>query len=631
MERTLLLLLVVFFSFLTSPEAKEDADLLIRGGRILDGTGAPAFAADIAIRDGRIIAMGKLEEMEAHRVIDSTGRYVAPGFIDLHSHADQGLFDSRLAAALNNVSQGITTVVVGQDGRHAWPVGSTLSRQAQRWRTQGVGNNVIPLVGQGSTRLEVIGWEPGKATQEQMAAMERRVQVYLAQGAWGISTGLSYVPGRYSSTGEVIAATRPVRKVNGFYISHLRNQADFLIEAIDEMLQIARKTGVRVVATHIKAAGRRNWGKAGAAVQRIAKAREAGIPAYADLYPYETSSDGIDVSLVDWSDILENGDLPSGLPPADMAVPDLMERIHRLEPLLSRHFTSDFLSGQPAFILRAMLSQELLHRARKQETFRQKLAELWKDSNRRFSLLPSVRRRIEWPGGPDLFQIERHPDEKFVGLNLAEAARLLDLKPEEAAVQLTLEGAVFTEFHMSEEDVITFIRQPFVAACTDGWIPDDDTSMTHPRSYGAFTRRLRRYVSELEVIDLSFAVRTATGLAAEIVGLTDRGYVKPGQWADLIVFDPERVRDRATFRDPHRHSEGIDWVLINGEIVVENGKPNGRKAGRVLLKTEQKEKAPTDPTTRRSSSLWIAKPPAAFWVADTSLATPPRASPLPPR
>ncbi|MDA2929711.1 amidohydrolase family protein, partial [Acidobacteria bacterium AH-259-O06] len=570
--RLILALFITCIVFPGAPRSEQFADVLIRGGRVLDGTRSAVFQRDVAIKDGRILAVGDLKEMQANKIIDALGYYVTPGFIDMHSHACRGLSNPHLASAINNVTQGITTVVVGQDGRHAWPVGSSLAQQVKLWRSQGVGNNVIPLVGHGSTRLEVMGWDQGRASPEQAAAIANRVKEDLKQGAWGISTGLSYIPGRYASTEEVIEATRPVREIDGFYISHLRDQGDHLLEAIEEMLRISEETGVRVVATHIKSAGRRNWGGSRAAVKRISKARRQGIPAYADLYPYETSSDGVDVSLVNWMSLFAQQEIQSWLPPVEIPTSDFLSWVYRVNPTIGQFFTIGFVKQQPERTIRSMVLDGLLDRLRSEEVVRQRLREVWADPQRRHFLLRSVQQRIDWPGGAELFRIEKHPDESLVGLTLAEAALIRDVSPAQAAVQLTLEGAVFTQFHMSEEDIITFIQQPYVAGCTDGWVPEYGIGMTHPRSYGAFTRRLRRYVYELNVIDLPLAIHTATGLPAEIIGLKDRGYIKVGQWADLIVFDPRRVRDRATFRNPHQYSEGIEWVFINGEVVVENGK-----------------------------------------------------------
>ncbi len=556
----------------------------IRGGRILDGTSGPAFDGDLYVHDGRIAKMGDLGELKADRIIDATGLYVIPGFIDLHSHAEAGLSDPRLAAAINNITQGITTVVVGQDGRHPWPVGSTLSSQAAKWRSHGLGNNLIPLVGQGSIRLEVMGWssEPASSSQREKAAA--KVREYLAQGAWGISTGLSYNPGCFSPTAEVIASTRPVKKIDGFYISHLRDQSDYLLEALDELVEIAEATGVRAVATHIKCAGPRNWGKAGAAVARLKKARQSGLPIYADLYPYATSSDGIHVSLRSLETSVQDLDRSDSEFLRELSMKELLRTAYRLNPDLNGLYTHEFLLRQPASTIQSGLIDSLREHVGSESSSLQRLQRLMEDSQQRENAVRRLEQEIRLSGGGDLFRIAKHPEPSLLGVNISEVARRRQLSEAQASLDLVLEGALFTQFHMSEDDVMTFMKQPFIAACTDGRIPANPKEKIHPRSYGAFARRLHRYVNTLGTIDLAFAVQTATGLAAEIIGLRDRGLIRAGQWADLVIFDPKRIRDKATYSHPHQHSEGIEWVLVNGEIVLERGKPNQTRAGKVLLK-----------------------------------------------
>lgn len=564
----------------------QEADIILRGGMVLDGTGGEAARADVAVNAGRISAVGDLSTMEAARVIDVSGLYVTPGFVDIHSHGDEGLSDRFLASALNNVTQGITTVVVGQDGRHAWPVRGSLTEQTAVWRAQGVGNNVIPLVGQGYARLEVMGFSEEPATVEQARAIGERVRELLTQGAWGISTGLSYVPGRYSTTEEIIEATRPVKEIDGFYISHLRNQGDRLLESIEETIRIANETGVKVVATHLKAVPKRNWGKGRDAVELMRKARAEGVPIYGDLYPYETSSDGIDVSMISMRSLFDPEELHRLIVPGRPTASDIVEWAYHRYPQLRHFYEKDFLLKQPVEVIDQLLLMRLAGDLRGDTAYRDRLRRIMEEPEKARALLEQVEERIEGTGGAEIFAIERHPEEKLLGVALADVARAWGMTSAQAAVELTLEGAAFTQMHMSEEDIITYITQPFIAACTDGWVPEYGLGLHHPRSYGAFTRRLRRYVYELGVIDLPFAVHTATGLPAEIIGITDRGLLRAGYWADIIAFDPRRVRDRATFRHPHRFSEGIEWVLINGDVVLENGKPNSKRAGKVLLKTE---------------------------------------------
>ena len=563
----------------------QEADVLIRGGMILDGTGAESRRADIAVKDGRIAAVGDVSAYSASRVIDVSGLYVTPGFIDLHSHAETGISDPHLATAANNLTQGITTIVVGQDGRHAWPVGGSFADRVALWHRQGIGNNIVPLAGQGSARLEVMGWSEQPASEAERAAIAEHIEKFLEEGAWGLSSGLGYFPGRHSPPEEVIEAARPVGAVDGFYISHLRNQGDLLLESIDETIQLSKETGVRAVVTHIKTAPKHNWGKSREAVAQLARAREAGVEIYADLYPYVTSRDGNDFSLVPVNAVFDRGEVRRLLAPDGAAPEEIVRWAFRVEPNLRRRFDLDFVLASPEQSLGSVVGGGA-RRLRRQPVFRVRLRERLNDAATSATLLVAVEERIARPGGAEIFEIASHPEADLIGLRLSEVAQARGVSPARAAVELSLEGASFTQLHMSDDDVITFIQQPFIAGCTDGWIPEYGDGLTHPRSYGTFTRRLRRYVYELGVIDLPFAIRTATSLPAEIVGLSDRGLIREGQWADIIAFDPRRVRDRATYRNPHRYSDGIEWVLVNGEVVVEDGEVNGHRAGRVLLRTE---------------------------------------------
>ncbi|HSF18203.1 MAG TPA: amidohydrolase family protein [Vicinamibacteria bacterium] len=583
MHETRILSTIAFLAIGALSVAQEP-DVVIRGGMVIDGTGADPRRADVAVRNGRIVAVGDLSSARASRIIDASGLYVGPGFIDIHSHADTGLSDPYLATAANNLLQGITTVVVGQDGRHAWPLGGSLSEQVALWRRQGVGNNVVPLAGQGSARIEVMGWIDQPASEAERQAIADHVAGILAEGAWGLSSGLGYYPGRHSPPDEVVDAARPVAAIDGFYISHMRNQGDMLLESIEETIHLSKETGVRAVATHIKASPKRNWGKARPAVAQIAEARANGVKIYADLYPYDTSSDGIDVSLVPIGALFEEQEMRELLAPAGTDPGELLRWAFRLEPNLGRRFDLDFLLENPQQAFgNAVRGTD---RLRGEAIFRHRLRERLADPETSPALLEAVLDRISGPGGAEIFEIASHPEERLVGLRLSELARARGISEARAAVELTLEGASFTQLHMSDDDVVTYIQQPFMAACTDGWVPEYGFGLTHPRSYGAFTRRIRRYVYDLGVIDLPFAIQTATGLPAEIIGLGDRGLIEEGQWADLIAFDPARIRDRATYRNPHLYSEGIEWVLVNGDIVVEDGEVNGHRAGKVLLKTD---------------------------------------------
>ncbi|MGH9321024.1 MAG: N-acyl-D-amino-acid deacylase family protein, partial [Vicinamibacteria bacterium] len=398
-------------------------DVLIRGGLVIDGTGREPFAADVGIAGGRITAVeapGKLSAEGASRTIDASGLYVSPGFIDLHSHAESGLSDPYLAGAANNLAQGITTVVVGQDGNHAWALGGSVGDQVALWRRQGVGTNVVPLAGQGSARFEVIGFGKEPATPEQQKAVAERVDELLQEGAWGLSSGLSYDPGRYSSPEEVVEAARPLAKHGGFYISHLRDQGDKLLPSIEETIDLGRKTGARVVVSHIKASGKRNWGKSKEAVELIRKARDEGLSVYADLYPYETSNDGIDVSLVPVRAVFGAEELRGFLAPAGANPADVIRWAFRMNPNLENRVEPDFLLQNPERGMAVALAASSW--LEQQPIYRRRVRDVLHEPEKSKALLSFVEQLLQAPGGAELFEVTFHPEEKLIGKRLSEIA-----------------------------------------------------------------------------------------------------------------------------------------------------------------------------------------------------------------
>ena len=521
-------------------------DLLVRGGRVLDGTGNPWFRADIGVRDGRIVAIGTLEGATAARTIDATGRYVSPGFIDIHSHADDGnaqiggstIRTDQLErkAAPNVVSQGVTTVVVNHDGRSPWPIRD----QRALIERQGVGPNVMMMVGHGTVRRRVMGDDFRRpATDAEIEQMKALVREALEDGAVGMSAGLEYVPGRWSTTDEVARMAEELLPFDGVYISHERSEgadpmwywpsqddagAATLQDAIMETIEIGRQSGARVVASHIKAKGAHFWGSSGSAIQLIQRARDEGVRVWADQYPYATSgSDGNTVLIPRWatSSGQERG---SGPGPAEMLRRNLRD---------------------PA--TEAQIRQDIAH---------------------------EIRRR----GGADRVVVFEYPREEWVGKNLQGIADERGVDPVQMAIDLQLEGdpdrrggGRMRGFSMSEADVENYAAQPWVATASDGGIAVPEDGSVHPRYYGTFPRKIRQYAMTAGALSVEAAIRSQTSLPARIMGLRDRGEIREGYWADLVVFDMETIADQATFFEPHQHAAGIDHVIVNGEFVVEDG------------------------------------------------------------
>ena len=531
-----------------APLLAQDAgpfDLLVRGGRVLDGTGNPWFQADIGVRDGRIVAVGRLNGAAAPKTIDAAGRYVSPGFIDIHSHADDGSAQIGGAtirtdqldrkSAPNLVSQGVTTVVVNHDGRSPWPIRDQRTLIEQ----QGVGPNVMLMVGHGTVRRQVLGDDYRRlATDGEVEQMKGLVRQALEEGAVGMSAGLEYVPGRWSETSEVARIAEELVPYDGVYIAHERSEgADpmwfwpsqdaagppTLQDAIMETIEIGRHSGARVVASHIKAKGAHFWGSSGSAIQLIQRARDEGVRVWADQYPYATSgSDGNTVLIPSWATSSEDGQ--DGPGPAAM---------------LRRNLTDATTEAQ--------IRQDIAH---------------------------EIRRR----GGADRVVIFEYPRDEWVGKNLQEIADAQGVDPVQMAIDLQLVGdperrggGRLRGFSMSEDDVENYAAQPWVATASDGGIALPDDGSVHPRYYGTFPRKIRQYALTAGALSVESAIRSQTSLPARIMGLQDRGEIRTGNWADLVIFDLETITDEATFFEPHQHASGIDHVIVNGEFVVEDG------------------------------------------------------------
>ena len=558
--RDMLLALAILVTCTAPVRAQESRhfDLLVSGGRVLDGTGNPWLRADIGVRDGRIAALGNLAGATADRVIDATGRYISPGFIDIHSHADDGSGRGgrtirndaiHRKSAPNVVSQGVTTIVVNQDGRSPWPVAD----QRATLERQGVGPNVMLMVGHGTVRGMVMDDDFRRpSTADETAQMAALVRQALEEGAVGLSAGLEYAPGRWSTTDEVAALAAELAPYDGVYISHERAEgADpmwylpsqhegrppTLQDAVMETIEIGRRTGVRVVASHIKAKGVAYWGSSGSAIQLIQRARDEGVRVWADQYPYPTSgTDGNTVLVPRWA--LSD---PDASGPGDRRSP-----AHMLETRLQDPETA------------ARIRTDIVH---------------------------EIGRR----GGTDRVVIFDHPIAEYVGRNLQEVADVRGEDPVETAIALQLEGdrtrpggGRMRGFSMSEIDVENYAAQPWVATASDGGIGWPGDGPVHPRFYGTFPRKIRHYALTVGALSLESAIRAQTSLPARIMGLADRGEIREGNWADLVVFDLETIADQATFVDPHQHATGIDHVLVNGEFVVEDGEILMTLPGRVI-------------------------------------------------
>jgi N-acyl-D-amino-acid deacylase len=514
-------------------------ELLIRGGRIIDGSGNPWYRADLAIGNGRIAAIGKLE-MAAERVIDAEGLVVAPGFIDTHSHSDLMLLaepDSEM-----KIMQGITTEIVGQDGLGEAPIRDDLIEDWRRylsglngdpeiewdWRSfseylrrleeAGPATNVASLVGHGNLRLLSMGMDNRKPTGEELDGMRALLGEALEEGALGLSTGLIYPPCSYSDLEELTSLCQVVKAHGGIFVAHIRNEGDGLLEALDEVITVGRRTGVPIHVSHLKASGERNWGRVAEALEKIESARAEGIDITFDQYPYIAGSTYLSSLIPSWAH-----------------------------------------EGGP---------KKMLERIRDE------------DSRRRIIEDMESPRGEKWDGIV-ISYVKTEKNRPLVGRRIGEAASEMGLSPQELVLKLVEEeenAASMILFSMSEIDVKTAMRSRLGMICTDGLI----LGTPHPRAYGSFPRVLGRYARDEGLLSLEEAVRKMTSLPAQRFGLMDRGLLRPGLAADITIFDPESVIDKATFEDPRRFPEGIEYVIVNGAIAVEDGAYKGVRAGRVL-------------------------------------------------
>ena len=518
-------------------------DLVIKGGRVVDGSGNPWFPGEVAVNGGIISAVGKVEK-KARETIDASGMIVSPGFIDAHSHGDIVLISEPEARI--KIMQGITTEIVGQDGLGEAPLTDANLGMWRRYLSGLNGNpdiewdwrsfgeylarldaakpsvNVASLVGHGNIRLAAIGMENRKPTPTELDRMRKLLDKSLSEGAIGLSTGLIYPPCVYSDTSELTELCRVTAAHHGVFVVHMRNEGDKLLDSIDEVVSVGRGSGVSVHISHFKANGRANWGKAPQALARVEEARKQGIDVTFDQYPYTAGSTFLGSLLPPWA---HEGGLDC-----------------------------------------------LLMRLRDRET-RERLA-AYLSGSRGDEGSPNEWDRIL------ITNAQTSRNKRFEGRYVSQIAAALDKSPAETVIDLVLEeenAATMATFTMDEDDVRTIMRSPLGMVCTDGIV----LGKPHPRAYGSFPRVAGHYVRE-GVLRLEEAVRKMTSYTAQTHGLTDRGMLRPGLAADITIFDPDKIRDTATFENPIQHPKGIEYVIVNGVVTVEKGRHNGGRAGKVL-------------------------------------------------
>ena len=527
--------------------------LLIKGGTVIDGSGAPGVAADVAVEDDRIAAVGRGLRGDASRVIDATGLMVTPGFIDSHSHSD--LVYDTCPSAESKVRQGVTTEVVGMCGFSPGPIAPGMREAVRDW-IGGIGSkppatwhsfgeyldhlrglrtsvNVVQFVGHGALRMATVGGDNRALTPVEQKAMERHLAEAMDAGAWGYSTGLVYAPSIYASTEELVALAKSMASRGGHYFSHVRGEAATLEAAYVEAIRIGEEGGVPVQIAHVKASGRENWGKMERALRMISDARARGVNVTGDVYPYPAGSTKMDNLLPAWMH--------------DGGTAKLLERL--ADPAARARAIADCLVD----------------------------GERWRTGS--------------GANGWDEVMVATCSREELAGKTLAELARLTGREPAQAMMDLVLSekaGVSMISFSQSEENVAMASADPHTMIGSDSLSLHAGTGphpgKPHPRSYGTFPRVLGVYCRERKLFSWETAVHKMTGMPAGKLGMASRGLVKTGYAADLAVFDPATVRDEATFPDPHRHPVGIPYVVVNGHVVVDGPRYHAVPAGRVLTR-----------------------------------------------
>ncbi len=513
---------LIFLFFGLSTKAQQ-VDILIKNGKLIDGSGNSWYYADIAIKEGKIFKIGKLQNYKAVKTIDATGLMISPGFIDVHTHLEDD--EKRNPLATNFILDGVTTCITGNCGSS----NINMQQYFSFIDSLQLSINVAALIGHNDVRKKVMGRAMRDPNETELLQMESIVEQAMKDGAIGLSTGLIYIPGTYSKTNEIVRLAKIAAKYNGVYASHMRDEGDSVVQAIDEALHIGKEAKIPVQISHFKLSGQQNWGRSKETIPMIIKAREAGIDVTIDQYPYTASSTSISTLLPDW------------------ALADGQDSINaRL--------------NNP--VLRKKIKAEMLVKLQKRKL------KHWS-----YAVIAYFR-----------------PDTSYNGKSIEEINILKGRKHKakyeaETIMDMMALGGASAVFHgMSEDDVKNIMRYPFNMFASDATIRILNSGNPHPRGYGTNARVLGKYVREEKVLTLEEAIRRMTSLPAQKFQLNNRGLLREGFAADILVFNEQEVKDLSTFSQPHQYSTGFKFVLVNGVLTVENGEHTGARAGKSLRK-----------------------------------------------
>jgi N-acyl-D-amino-acid deacylase len=505
--------------------AQQKADIIIRNARIVDGSGNPWYRADIAVRGEMIAAIGNLKSWQGAKEIDAKGQIAAPGFIDVHTHIEGD--EAENPEATNFIYDGVTSVITGNCGSSK----TDIAGYYQWLDSLRLSINVGTLLGQNDIRKAVMGRANRHATENEMKRMDSIVHRAMNDGALGMSTGLIYIPGSYTPTEEIVRLAKIVSSYGGIYASHMRNEGDSVVAAINEALLIGREAAIPVEISHFKVSGQQNWGRSRETLAMVEAARKAGMDVTIDQYPYTASSTSLSTLFPDWA-LADGQDSIK----ARLAIPLLRDSIkNSMKKSLARRGLAHWSYAVVAWY-------------QPDSTFNGKSIEA-------------------------INQMLKRPD------NTDSEAELICLMMEKGGAGMVFHG-------MSEEDVQYFMKYPFNMFASDASIRIFGRGAPHPRGYGTNARVFGKYVRELKVIPLEEAIRRMTSLPAQRFGLHDRGLIREGMTADLVIFDEHSVTDQSTFDKPHQYSTGFSWVIVNGKLTMEQGRHNGTRAGTILYKRQ---------------------------------------------
>jgi N-acyl-D-amino-acid deacylase len=566
-------------------------DILIKNARIFDGSLKEPFKGSVAISGDEIVKISRTIKGRAAKTIDAKGLYLSPGFIDMHSHADRGMYFAENRLARNYLTQGVTSLVLGQCGGSAWPIFEKAEDQTARWTGEGIGPNVALLVGHGQVRELVMGMDNRPPEPEELEQMAELVREAMEQGASGISTGLVYRPGIFSETPELIRLVKEVASYGGIYHSHIRNERDKLLEAVSEAIRVSEETGVPVNISHFKVMGKSNWGMVKEACSLIEEARAKGIRVTADQYPFRFANLTPYRSLFPGSvwdsgeDRLESMDVTHIFDYLrDKELLDLYAKVTPYIPISEHH--QAFLDSLPRKRLLQFVGGELLSasefRGTGNDRERMILLRRLQDKDQAAKIKADITESIENLVRPENIIVGMCVDKKLEGKTLDQVASQKGISIADAAIELELMGARCIPLQMCEEDIEYILKKDYVTTGSDGAVPYFGMGDPHIRSYVTFLYKIRNYGMKRKTAGLPHIIRSQTSLPAEIMGWKDRGWVREGYKADLVLLDLDGIKLDSNITNPHAHCRGVEYLLVNGQLAIEKGRSTGKLPGVVI-------------------------------------------------